>query len=102
MSSIERLPVPIQTIHAELAERAWTGSFRETMDAGGSAHMKTVRGRKYWYWQSPSRNGARPPARYLGPDTPVLRRRIKERRGIADARKWSGPSGPEGCPALTP
>ncbi len=57
------------------------------MDADGSAHIKTVRGRKYWYWQSPSRNGARPPARYLGPDTPVLRRRIEERGGIADARK---------------
>ncbi|MXY34185.1 MAG: hypothetical protein F4Y60_08885 [Boseongicola sp. SB0664_bin_43] len=87
MTTPERLPVSIQTLHAELADRAWTGSFEEIMDAGGSAHVKTVKGRRYWYWQSLTRNGARPPARYLGPDTPVLRRRISERTGVADARK---------------
>ncbi len=87
MADLDRLPVSIQTLHAELADRAWTGSFRELMDAHGSAHVKTVKGRKYWYWQSPTRNGVRPPARYLGPDTPEIRRRIQGRNGIADARK---------------
>ncbi|MYG26042.1 MAG: hypothetical protein F4213_08455, partial [Boseongicola sp. SB0677_bin_26] len=87
MAVLERLPVSIQTLHAELADRAWTGNFQELMDSNGTAHVKTVKGRKYWYWQSPTRNGVRPPARYLGPDTPVLRRRIQKSKGVADARK---------------
>lgn len=31
----ERLPVSIQTVYADLADRAWAGSFREIMAAGG-------------------------------------------------------------------
>ncbi len=87
MRSFERLPVAIQTVYAELAGRAWTGSFQEIMQAGGTPHRRTVKGRNYWYWHPAMRNGKRPTARYLGPDTDEIRRRIENRTELANARK---------------
>lgn len=87
LRTFQRLPVAMQTVYAELADRAWTGSFREIMDAGGTPHKRTVKGRDYWYWHPATRNGRRPPARYLGPDMPEIRRRIEARVERAEARK---------------
>ena len=83
----ERLPVSIQTLYADLADRAWTGNFREIMEAGGSAYKRTVKGRIYWYWQPPSKGGTRPSAKYLGPDSPAIRRRMQDRSELAAARR---------------
>ena len=77
----------MQTVYAELADRAWTGSFREIMDAGGTPHKRVVKGRDYWYWHPATRNGHRPPAKYLGPDTPEIQRRIEARVERAEARR---------------
>ena len=91
MGTFRRLPVAMQTVYAELVERTWTGSFREIMDAGGTPHLHTVNGRGYWYWHPATRNGRRPSAKYLGPDTPELRSRIEARLELAEARKdWIG------------
>ena len=87
MRTFQRLPVAMQTVYAELADRAWTGSFREIMDAGGTPHKRVVKGRHYWYWHPAMRKGHRPPAKYLGPDTPDIRRRIEARVERAEARK---------------
>ena len=87
MRSFERLPLAIQTVYAELARRAWAGSFQEIMDAGGTPHKRTVKGRDYWYWHPAMRNGKRPPAKYLGPDTDEIRDRIENRTELASARK---------------
>ena len=77
----------MQTVYAELAERAWTGSFQDIMDAGGTPHKHSVKGWDYWYWHPATRNGHRPSAKYLGPDTPEVRRRIEARLELAEARK---------------
>lgn len=87
MRTFQRLPVAMQTVYAELAERAWTGSFRDIMDAGGTPHRHSAKGRDYWYWHPATRNGHRPSAKYLGPDTPEIRRRIEARLELAEARK---------------
>ncbi len=87
MRTFQRLPVAMQTVYAELADRAWSGSFREIMDAGGTPHKRVVKGREYWYWHPATRKGHRPTARYLGPDTPEIRRRIEARVERAEARK---------------
>ncbi len=87
MRTLQRLPVALQTVYAELADRAWAGSFQEIMDAGGTPHKHVVKGRDYWYWHPATRNGQRPPARYLGPDTPEIRRRIEAQVEHAEARK---------------
>ena len=81
------MPVAIQTVYAELAHRTWAGNFQEVMAAGGTPHKRTVKGRDYWYWHPPMRNGKRPSARYLGPDTDEIRTRIENRAELASARK---------------
>lgn len=83
----ERLPVSIQTVYADLADRAWAGSFREITAAGGTPYRRRVKDRDYWYWQPPTREGIRPSARYLGSDSPEVRQRIQDRTDLAAARK---------------
>ena len=77
----------MHTLYAELAERAWAGDFDEIAQAGGSPYKRTERGRDYWYWQPATVNGKRSSARYIGPDSPAVRERIRERTARADARK---------------
>ena len=77
----------MQTLFADLSERAWRGSFGELMAAGGSAYRRSVKERDYWYWQPPTRDGVRPSARYLGPDSPEVRQRTRERTDLAAMRK---------------
>lgn len=83
----ERLPVSVHTLYADLADRAWTGDFREITQAGGTPYKRVERGRSYWYWQPPTVNGSRPSARYLGPDSDEVHQRIREREALAGARK---------------
>ncbi len=83
----ERLPVSLHTLYAELADRAWTGDFLEIAEAGGTPYKRTEKGRSYWYWQPPTINGSRQSARYLGPDSPEVRQRIREREALAAARR---------------
>ncbi len=87
MKPLERLPVSVQTLYADLADKAWTGNFREVMESGGTPYKRTHKDRDYWYWQPPTRGGIRPSARYLGPDSPDVRRRIQDRTELAAARK---------------
>lgn len=84
---LERLPVSVHTLYADLADRAWTGDFLEIIEAGGTPYKRTEKGRSYWYWQPPTINGSRPSARYLGPDSPEVRQRIRKREALAGARK---------------
>lgn len=53
MPRIDSLPVPIQTLYAELVDRAWAGDFAEMMAAGGTPYTREVNGRLYWYWRTP-------------------------------------------------
>ena len=85
--AVERLPISIQTLYADLSERAWRSNLEELMAAGGSAYRRSASGRDYWYWQPPTRDGVRPSARYLGPDSPGVRQRIQERNALAAVRK---------------
>jgi hypothetical protein len=83
MPRIDTLPVPIQTLYAELVDRAWTGDIGELMAAGGSAYTRTVNGRLYWYWQPPGRVSAR----YLGQDSEDLRARVQEKQDLAAIKR---------------
>jgi len=73
----DTLPIPVQTLYAELVERVWTGDIGNLIAGGGSAYVREIKGRKYWYWQPPTENGRRPPARYIGPDGEETRRRLQ-------------------------
>lgn len=87
MPRLDSLPIPIQTIYADLVDRAWSGDFAELMAAGGSPYTRDVNGRLYWYWRPPGTTASRPSARYLGPDSPDMRRRIQTQRDLAALKK---------------
>lgn len=85
--ALERYPVPIQTLYAELIDRAWAGDVGELLAAGGTPYTREVNGRLYWYWQPPSGPDGRRPARYVGPDSPQMRARIHTERDLAAIRR---------------
>ncbi len=63
----------LQTAYAELLDRgpsAHPSGFAQK----GSFVAKTVRGRRYWYFQDPTEQGRA--QRYVGPETPALLERI--------------------------
>ena len=98
------LPLPIQTMYAELAERAQLGQMAEDFDPAGSFIKRTIRGRQYWYFRSAMTEGSRP-EKYAGPDSPELADKIarhrtektgyKERRTLVSALIRSGLRGPD-------
>lgn len=78
------LPVAIQTLYADLVEKAWTGDMARLVEGmPGSAYSRQDgKGRRYWYWQPPTgEDGVRPSAVYLGRDSEKLRRRIAAMAG---------------------
>jgi len=100
----QSLPLPIQTMYAELSERAQLGQMSDDFDAAGLFIKRTFHGRGYWYFRSATVAGSRND-KYVGPDTPELADRIarhrtekssyKERRALVSALIRSGLRGPD-------
>lgn len=80
MMNIEELPISVQTLYADLVQRAWSGNLSAITSGGGSTYSREVKGRLYWYWQPPTdQDGKRPSARYIGPDNAQTKDlRVKE------------------------
>jgi hypothetical protein len=84
------LPLMLQTAYAELMDRTRSAAFAEAFPADGVFTAKTVRGRRYWYFQGTSGNGRG--QKYVGPETPELLEEIarhksarayqRDRRGL--------------------
>ena len=72
----------IQTVYAELLERCAAAAFREAFPEKGTFVCKTVKGRRYWYFQEPSSQGKA--QKYVGPETPELLERIERHKEIRD------------------
>jgi len=72
----------MQTTYAELLDRCATAAFNEAFAEEGAFTAKTVKGRKYWYFQSGV--GEDRTQRYVGPETPELLERIAHHREIRD------------------
>ncbi len=71
------MPAPqlvIQTTYAELLERCAGAAFSEAFPEDGTFVPKTVKGRRYWYFQV--RAGEARQQRYVGPETPELLEQI--------------------------
>jgi hypothetical protein len=98
------IPVPIQTLYAELSERAHLARMADDFGPAGQFIQRTHQGRNYWYYRFLDQNSVRKD-RYVGRDTPELADRIarfrdeksdyKERRGIVAALKRVGLRGPD-------
>jgi len=98
------LSLPIQTMYAELSERAQLGQMAEEFDPAGLFIKRTHQGRVYWYFRSATVGGNRHD-KYVGPDSPELGQRVashraeksgyKERRTLVSALIRSGLRGPD-------
>jgi hypothetical protein len=75
------MPAPslqIQTVYAELLERAGASAFDEAFPEEGDFVRKLVKGRAYWYFQAATPEGRR--QRYVGAETAELLERIARHR----------------------
>lgn len=68
------LPLLVQTAYAELVDRTRAEACDDAFPDDGVFTAKTVRGRRYWYFQSPAASGRG--QKYVGPETPDLLNRI--------------------------
>jgi hypothetical protein len=69
----------VQTTYAELLERLQSAAFSDAFPEDGSFIVKTIKGRRYWYFQSGT--GPDRTQKYAGPETPELLARIEHHRG---------------------
>lgn len=84
-SRISEMPAPKlikQTTYAELLDRCANAAFSEAFAEEGAFIAKTVKDRRYWYFQSGT--GASRTQRYVGPETPELLDRITHHRELRD------------------
>jgi hypothetical protein len=72
----------MQTTYAELLERCSTAAFSEFFAREGSFTPKTVKGRRYWYFQLPA--GQDRIQKYVGPETPELLKQIAQHKEARD------------------
>lgn len=79
------MPTPhliVQTTYAELLERCAAAALREAFPEDGTFVAKTVKGRRYWYFQE--RAGEMRKQRYVGPETPELLEQIAHHQQARD------------------
>ena len=72
----------MQTTYAELVERSASGAFNDAFPKHGSFISKTIKGRRYWYFQKTSDEGRQ--QKYVGLETPELLSRIARYRQMRD------------------
>ena len=77
-------PVPLvaQTTYAELLERCANAAFENAFPEEGAFTAKTIRDRRYWYFQAGT--GAARRQRYVGSETPELLQKIAHHREARD------------------
>ncbi len=68
------IPLALQAAYADLADRCASDAFHAAFPEVGVFTPKTIRGRRYWYFQVAV--GEKRPQRYVGPETPELLARI--------------------------
>jgi len=79
------MPAPaltMQTTYAELVERCATSAFNSSFAPDGAFTSKTIKGRNYWYFQTPSSQGRI--QKYVGPETDELLQRIAQHKEARD------------------
>jgi len=99
------LPASAQTAYAQLFEAALAADHvRSVSDLSGSFNAKTVKGRKYWYYQCTQPSGVLT-QHYVGPDSAAVRRLIdgaKEPGALAALEPLIRAAHALGCTTLIP
>jgi hypothetical protein len=74
--------IVVQTTYAELLERCAAAAFGESFPEDGTFTPKTIKGRRYWYFQTASAEGRS--QRYVGLESPEILERIARHRQARD------------------
>lgn len=82
---VDDLSLPMQAQYAELLDQAASDAFDEAFPDDGSFVAKTIRGRRYWYFQTSTKDGRR--QLYAGPETSDLLDRIKNHKRARKDRR---------------
>lgn len=75
-------PLVMQTTYAELLERCAAAAFDASFPEDGVFTSKTIKGRRYWYFQSSAEQGRT--QKYVGPETPELSKQIAHHKQARD------------------
>lgn len=79
------MPAPslvMQTTYAELVQRCAETAFHDAFPKDGTFISKTIKGKRYWYFQESSNEGRA--QRYVGPETPELLEQISDHKQARD------------------
>src|SRR5271170_1260985 len=79
------MPAPLllmQTTYAELLDRCRATAFHEAFPQDGSFVSKTIKEKRYWYFQQQSGTGRE--QKYVGPETPELLNQISKHKQLRD------------------
>ena len=79
------IPLILQTVYADLLDRATADAFAQAFESDGVFVAKMVRGRRYWYFQSSKANGRG--QKYVGPETPELLAQIAAHKAARGYRR---------------
>lgn len=72
------ISLTLHTAYAELLDRCASSAFGDAFPEDGVFTAKTIKGRRYWYFQSSSEKGRQ--QRYVGPETSQLLEQIKHHK----------------------
>jgi hypothetical protein len=75
-------PLVMQTTYAELLQRCEAAAFHDAFHDDGTFIPKTIKGKRYWYFQKSSEGGRA--QKYVGPETPELLERISSHKQARD------------------
>lgn len=83
MAPIRRLDIAYQTIYSELVQRSLDESFTSDFSSEGRFVAVGVKGKKYWYFDTPRPERAGQARRYVGPvDDPEITKRVETFKDI--------------------
>ncbi|MGC1536631.1 MAG: GSU2403 family nucleotidyltransferase fold protein [Candidatus Sulfotelmatobacter sp.] len=78
MAPSQRLDITYQTLYSELVQRSLDESFTSQFSSDGRFVAVEVKGKKYWYFDTPKSNGVGQHRRYVGPvDDPEITKRVE-------------------------
>ena len=81
------IPLMLQTVYADLLDRARSDAFAQAFPADGTFVAKVVRGWRYWYFQASAANGRG--QKYVGPETPDLLQQIEAHKAARSYQRDS-------------
>jgi hypothetical protein len=78
MAPSQRLDITYQTLYSELVQRCLDESFTSEFSSNGRFVAVEVKGKKYWYFDTPKPEGSGQDRRYVGPvDDPEITKRVE-------------------------